>query len=206
MHTNFSRILSLSALLFLIIIINCFSQENNTEDKHEIVIGTGYNIFGSFFQKSSLGIGINVFIFEHPSSKYDNNFIFNNGITFEYIQKGVNFDGTNGDFYKGIERILDIKNLQYNGTQLRIFSHINYLLLFEMGISGSIYFTKNKDILYGIAPEIAFGIPPLHFFPISPSITYRYNIYNLDMRSKSNYHEFSLSIKGFLPFRNKNWK
>jgi hypothetical protein len=196
-------------ILFLLNFIPCFPQEKNgveeieEKPRHDIMIATGFNFFGSFFQKRSLGLGFNLFISEHPSSVYSNDFILNNGITFEYVQSGIDFfnnNGTMGDFYKTIAKSMDIASPENRGFQLRVFTHITYLLLCEIGISGSIYVKGNKDILYGVAPELAFGIPPLHFFPISPALLYRYNIYNFNINSLENYHEISLSLKALLPF------
>ena len=163
--------------------ILCFPQDTgeNIENKgkYEIMIGVGLNLFGSFFQECSWGFGLNIYISEYLALRhnnmtviYNNNFIINNNITYEYFDNG--------------------------NTQFRLSSHLTYLLLIEAGVSWSIYIVKSGNIFLGFAPEIAIGLPPMHLLPIAPSILYRYNIYDLHINSTRNYHEISLSIRMLL--------
>jgi hypothetical protein len=194
----------MALLFFLFGIFPCFSQEeNNAEEveenpKNNIIIGTGIAFFGSFFQKPSLGLGVNVFVLEDPSSA-DTGFIINNILAFEYFQRGVDLNKYNTDLYEIAEEA--VKGMEGNGDiQIRASTQLTYLLFFGIGISGSIYINGQKNIQYGMAPEVYIGIPPFHFLPLSPGILYRYNIYNFNSNSSYNYHEISFSLKMLLPF------
>jgi hypothetical protein len=147
-------------------------EQKDKQKKNQFACISAAELFGSFYQKQSIGIGYD-FMIPLPHRDYPmSEFLINCSIMYESV---------------GL-------------SQFRFFTAIDYSFVFEAGVSYLLQITSQEEVIHGVAPEIKLRLPMIlpKFFGNCFGLAYRYNIYPSKM--EYNYHDISLSLFWILPF------